>query len=121
MDDWLITGLRLTVLGMGMVFLLLALLWGLIALLVGADDAPPEKKKRPRASRRAETPPSAPGVEPELAAAIMIAVRAHIRARRKQAAPAMRAHAPGSQQSRWVSVGRVRQTKHWPGDGRLRK
>lgn len=116
MPDWLMTGLRLTVLGMGMVFLLLALLWLVVGLLVRADQAPPEKK-RVHAPRRVEPATAGPGVEPELVAAIIIAVRAHIRVRRKQAAPAMRAHPPGSLQSRWVSVGRVRQTKYWPGGG----
>jgi len=53
-----------------------------------------------------------------LLAAIMIAVRAHIRVRRKQAAPAMRSHQPGTLPSRWVASGRTRQNRSWAPGGR---
>jgi glutaconyl-CoA/methylmalonyl-CoA decarboxylase subunit delta len=48
----------------------------------------------------------------------MIAVRAHIRVRRKQAAPAMRSHQPGTLPSRWVATGRTRQNRSWATGGR---
>jgi Na+-transporting methylmalonyl-CoA/oxaloacetate decarboxylase gamma subunit len=38
--DGLFTGLTLTVMGMGLVFLLLALLWGLLTLLLRLDREP---------------------------------------------------------------------------------
>ena len=37
----LFTGFNLTVLGMGLVFLLLALLWGLLVLMLRLDREPP--------------------------------------------------------------------------------
>ena len=110
----LAVGLRLTVLGMGLVFLVLGLMWGLIALLVRLDRRP-----APVAAARPPAPSAAPGLEPELLAAITIAVRAHVRILRKQAAPAMRAHQPGSLPSRWVGAGRTRQNRSWAPGGRF--
>ena len=110
----LLVGLRLTVYGMGIVFLLLGVLAVVIGGLVRLD--------RPRAvEARAGRAPSAArgtGPDPALLAAIMIAVRAHIRVRRKQAAPAMRSHQPGTLPSRWVASGRTRQNRSWAPGGR---
>ncbi|HEY3291147.1 MAG TPA: hypothetical protein VGK87_13550 [Anaerolineae bacterium] len=50
---------------------------------------------------------------PEMLAAVMVAVRLHRRIRRKQAAPAMRTHQPGTLPSRWIGAGRVAQTQNW--------
>ncbi len=52
-------------------------------------------------------------LSPELLAAVMVAVRMHRRVRRKQAAPAMRTHQPGTLPSRWVGVGRASQNQSW--------
>ena len=105
-------GLKLTLYGMGLVFLLLAVLWGLIALLIRFD--------RPQAGEAsvagAVRQPAA--LDPALLAAIVIACRAHRMARRKQAAPEMRAHEPGSLPSRWVGIGRTRQNRSWAPRGR---
>jgi sodium pump decarboxylase gamma subunit len=113
----LLVGLRLTFYGMGIVFLLLGVLAVIIGGLVRLD--------RPKAREsRAERVPSAgarateSGPDPALLAAIMIAVRAHIRVRRKQAAPAMRSHQPGTLPSRWVASGRTRQNRSWAPGGR---
>ena len=108
----LLVGLRLTVYGMGIVFLLLGVLAVIIGGLVRLD--------RPRATgARAEKVPLRGGrPDPALLAAIMIAVRAHIRVRRKQAAPAMRSHQPGTLPSRWVASGRTRQNRSWAPGGR---
>jgi Na+-transporting methylmalonyl-CoA/oxaloacetate decarboxylase gamma subunit len=109
MPSFLSESLRLTAWGMGLVFLVLAGLWAVIAALVRADAADGEAAAAP-APPEAEAHASDSG-DPRLLAAIMIAVRAHIRVRRKQAAPAMRAHAPGSLPSRWISIGRGRQVR----------
>jgi sodium pump decarboxylase gamma subunit len=110
----LLVGLRLTVYGMGIVFLLLAVLGAIIAGLVRLDRP---RAKEPKAEKtRAEKAPAGP--DPALLAAIMIAVRAHIRVRRKQAAPAMRSHQPGTLPSRWVASGRTRQNRSWAPGGR---
>jgi Na+-transporting methylmalonyl-CoA/oxaloacetate decarboxylase gamma subunit len=108
-------GLGITLDGMGLVVALLTLLWGVLAL-VGKLDRVPEEEP-------VEGAPPAPAVrfkvadaidlEPEVIAAIGIAVLAHTSARRRQAAPAMRSAKPGSQlyASRWLAAGRTRQTR----------
>ena len=115
MIESLKTGLQLTALGMGLVFLLLAALWGLMALLLKLDRAPApvQAKGTPAAASRV------PEIEPDLVAAITVAVMTHQSVRRKQAAPAMRAHQPGELPSRWVGAGRARQNQTWtPSHGR---
>jgi sodium pump decarboxylase gamma subunit len=114
-------GLRLTVYGMGLVFLLLAVLWLLVALLLRFD-----RGSLPGAPATAVSPaPAAPrsGLaaatsDPELLAAIVIAVRAHRTHLRRQAAPALRAHLPGTLPSRWVGAGRTRQNRSFTPGGR---
>jgi sodium pump decarboxylase gamma subunit len=115
--DTLLVGLRLTVYGMGIVFLLLGTLAVIIGGLVRLD------RPKATASGLEKPPPAAApaapaGPDPALLAAIMIAVRAHIRVRRKQAAPAMRSHQPGTLPSRWVASGRTRQNRSWAPGGR---
>lgn len=108
------TGLELTVLGVGLVFLVLTLLWGLIAALVRLDrawTAPPEVPDL-------APPAAAPALDPETLAAVGVAIRLHLRALRRQAAPAARVHAPGTLPSRWVSTGRTRQNRSFTPRGR---
>lgn len=108
-------GLQITLYGMGLVFALLGLLWGFLAL-VGRLDRTQEE------APAAGAPPAPPvrfivadafDLEPEVVAAITIAVLAHTSARRRQAAPLMRKAPPGSQlwASRWLAAGRTRQTR----------
>jgi Na+-transporting methylmalonyl-CoA/oxaloacetate decarboxylase gamma subunit len=100
-------GLQLTVFGMGIVFFLLAVMAVLIALLTRWDRAPVETT--------APAPPSEfpEGLDANVLAAITIAARAHRIVLRQQAAPAMRKHQPGTLPSRWVGIGRTRQTSSW--------
>ncbi len=99
-------GLQLTVYGMTLVFLLLAVMAGLITLLLRFDRAAPEIEQ-----------PSGPGypagLDVEALAAIAIAVTMHQAMQRKEAAPAMRQHQPGTRPSRWLSVGRTLQNTAW--------
>lgn len=113
-------GLELTLYGMGLVFLLLAILWGLIALLTRLDNAPAADAPvvTQTASDEVGVRVVASSLEPNLLAAIFIACRAHRMARRKQAAPEMRTHEPGSLPSRWVGSGRTRQNRSWAPRGR---
>jgi sodium pump decarboxylase gamma subunit len=111
----LLVGLRLTVYGMGIVFLLLGTLAVIIAGLVRLDRPRGTEAKADKVTSAAAR---AAGPDPALLAAIMIAVRAHIRVRRKQAAPAMRSHQPGTLPSRWVASGRTRQNRSWAPGGR---
>jgi Na+-transporting methylmalonyl-CoA/oxaloacetate decarboxylase gamma subunit len=116
-------GFELTLYGMGLVFLLLAILWGLISLVTRFDTPSPEpvagadvRAHRPAGKGR---PLSEAALDPSLLAAIVIACRAHRMARRKQAAPEMRTHEPGSLPSRWVGTGRTRQNRSWAPGGRF--
>ena len=114
-------GLQITVIGMGLVFGLLALLWALLAL---AGRLEPQPESAPAAEEPtveiaagdATLRVEGPGVEqlpPEALAAIAAAVLAHAANRRGQAAPEMRSYWPGSLlfASRWVAAGRDRQTR----------
>jgi sodium pump decarboxylase gamma subunit len=129
MDD-LLFGLRTAVLGMAIVFSVLAIVWALLTVLMKLDAR--------TAARAAATPVGttvspaagsvpAPGsvsavrlvgaddVDPKLVAAITVAILRHEEARRLQAAPAMRTYWPGSLlfASRWVAAGRTRQGQSW--------
>lgn len=119
-------GLQITVLGMGLVFTLLALLWGLLTLVLKFDKgeagepAAPEAAP-PGAQPAAEAAPALPaiptvnGMDAALVAAITVAVLQHKAIQRRHASPLMRTYWPGSllYASRWVASGRVRQTRSW--------
>ena len=140
--DNLAFGLQTTLLGMGIVFGVLAILWGLLTLVVRLDareaasaataateatgaTGPGAPATVPATDASgAQTPPSAATVrlvgapddlDPRLVAAITVAILRHEEARRLQAAPAMRSYWPGSLlfASRWVSAGRTRQGQSW--------
>jgi glutaconyl-CoA/methylmalonyl-CoA decarboxylase subunit delta len=110
----LVAGLKLTGMGLGLVFAVLALLAALVALIVRLDQASGED-----ADGRAEGAPDAmSAAEAELLAAAVIAVRAHRIQCRREAAPALRAHLPGGLPSRWVGAGRTRQNRSFTPGGR---
>jgi glutaconyl-CoA/methylmalonyl-CoA decarboxylase subunit delta len=130
--DNLLWGLQMTVLGMGLVFALLALLWGLLTLVLRLDNPAPSKAAvaappAPPPATAADPPPTA-GSEavdpypqgPALVAAIMVATLAHRASRRREAAPETRYYWPGSllYASRWVGAGRTRQNQSWQRGGR---
>jgi sodium pump decarboxylase gamma subunit len=123
-------GLQMTVLGMGIVFGLLALLWGLLTIVLRLDQSP--QAQAPDAAVADDVPDLAPaadapiatgatvvakvqGMDADLVAAIMVAVLTHEGVRRHEAAPAMRSYWPGSllYASRWVATGRSRQNHVW--------
>jgi Na+-transporting methylmalonyl-CoA/oxaloacetate decarboxylase gamma subunit len=106
----LLWGLQTTLLGMGLVFGLLALMWGLLTLTLRLDQ--PVESPPPAA---VPLPPQAPGVDGETVAAILVATLTHRAQRRREAAPAMRSYWPGSllYASRWVGAGRARQNHGW--------
>ncbi len=99
-------GIQLTVYGMGLVFLLLAVMAFFIKLLLRFDRAEPASAEEP-------SPASPPWLDADGLAAITIAVAMHRDVLRKEAAPAMRQHQPGTLPSRWVSVGRTLQNNTW--------
>lgn len=114
--DNLLWGLQTTVLGMGLVFGLLALMWGLLTLALRLDKpleaAPPAAAPVPP---QALEPAVTVGFDGETVAAILVATLAHRAQRRREAAPAMRSYWPGSllYASRWVGAGRARQNFGW--------
>lgn len=122
-------GLQLTVVGMGTVFLLLALLMGVLSLIGRLDRPADGETVPPPLPDPAPASPPAPARPPVLQvlsggqdlnadtlAAIAVAVITHRDVRRQQAAPAMRTHQPGSLQhaSRWVTLGRSLQNQTPP-------
>ena len=126
-------GLQMTVLGMGLVFSLLALLWVLLTLVLKLDKEEVEEVSGIEATDEAEaiaavaddaigaqTPEShtVHGMAADLVSAIAIAVMKHKMILRGEAAPMMRTNWPGTQPSRWATAGRVRQTNTWTPRGK---
>jgi len=124
--DNLAWGLQITVLGMGLVFALLGLLWGLLRLVLWLDR--PAAETVPAPTTLPEPEPAAAsmvgagdaGLDAELVAAILVATLTHRAVRRREAAPVMRSYWPGSllYASRWVGAGRSRQHQAWLARGR---
>lgn len=111
----LLWGLQTTFLGMGLVFSLLALMWGLLTLALRLDR-PSGSAPSPSTSTPAPPEPALPpGLDRETVAAILIATLTHRAQRRREAAPAMRSYWPGSllYASRWVGAGRAVQNHGW--------
>ncbi len=107
-------GLQMTVLGMGLVFGLLALLWALLTLVLKFAREPAAEEEVAEVAAESP-PPAAPGMDSALVAAIVAAVLQHKALSRREAAPTVRTYWPGSQlyASRWMAVGRARQTRTW--------
>lgn len=110
--------LQTTAAGMGLVFALLALLWGLLVLVLRLDRPP---AVAPGPAPAEATPGSGAGaaageaIDADLLAAIAVATLTHKAVRRREAAPVMRSYWPGSLlfASRWVAIGRARQNQSW--------
>jgi sodium pump decarboxylase gamma subunit len=120
-------GLNITLIGMGLVFALLVLLWLVLLLIMKIDNLPFMQRGEEKAVTEEEEPaeaymvtsPHAHDIEPDVLTAITIAIAAHVSSRRRQAAPSMRVTVPGSQifASRWLAAGRTRQTGGWTPKG----
>ena len=118
-------GLMMTAVGMGLVFAMLALLWGLLNLVLRLDAAPvvegteipvsPGPDEAAADEADIEGVATEQGMHADLLAAITIAVLTHRAIRRREAAPMMRSYWPGSllYASRWVGTGRARQNYGW--------
>lgn len=117
-------GLMMMVVGMGVVFGLLAALMGVLMLIGRLDrqpreaitEASPAPLPAPEPAATADAAAAAPrvrivadGLSEEDVSAIAVAVITHAENRRRLAGPETRAHAPGSQlfASRWLAVGRA--------------
>ncbi len=123
-------GLQISALGMGLVFGLLALLWGLLHLVLRFDRAPAEAAAGGTPMAKAEriaavaddaigaqvpVTPTVNGMDADLVAAIVVATLTHEAVGRREATPVMRSYWPGSllYASRWVASGRMRQNGTW--------
>jgi sodium pump decarboxylase gamma subunit len=109
-------GAQVTVLGLGIVFGLLIVLWLLLTLAVRLDARHAPAELEPEPAHVAIRPvDGAAEVDSTLIAAIAVAIMRHADQRRRQAAPVMRSYWPGSLlfASRWVAAGRMRQGQTW--------
>jgi sodium pump decarboxylase gamma subunit len=117
-------GLKMTVIGMGLVFAMLGVLWALLTLIL-ALDKPEEEEEESSASASEEveadepaSQPASAGLPADLVAAITAAVVKHKAALLGGSSPIMRTTWSGSQQSNWVIAGRARQTNTWTPRGK---
>ena len=111
--DW---GIKMTVLGMGLVFALLGLLWALLTviLMLDKEDVPEHEA----ADAGYEEPEAvAAGIPANLVSAIVIAALKHKKSLRG-GAPMMQTTWSGSQSSLWAAAGRARQTNTWTSRGK---
>lgn len=114
MDD-LGFGLSVTAAGLGIVFGLLVVLWLLLTIALRLDRRTQPAPVAPAGDSEPTPAIVAPGTDPRLVAAISVAVLRHAESLRRQAAPSMRSHSPGSLlfASHWVAAGRTRQAQPW--------
>ena len=110
-------GLQVAVLGLGIVFGLLIVMWLLLTAAVRLDarGQVPEVEPARVTVRPLDSAAEATEIDDVLVAAIAVAIMRHAEQRRRQAAPVMRIYWPGSLlfASRWVAAGRMRQSQAW--------
>ncbi|WP_322489912.1 OadG family protein [Chloroflexus sp.] len=108
-------GLTMTVLGMGLVFTVLALIWGLLNLLTRFDRPEPSTTTGEVMPALEIAPVTTEPLTPDEVAAIAVAVAVRTATLRREAAPTVRSYWPGSLlfASRWVAAGRTRQNQSW--------
>jgi Na+-transporting methylmalonyl-CoA/oxaloacetate decarboxylase gamma subunit len=118
----LVWGLQITALGMGLVFALLALLWGLLTLVRTLDRETPTPLDA-RAGDGESAQPSGPAtvseLPPEGVAAIVIAVLKHREVLyRMTQTPGDEPPERARPVSPWLAAGRVQQNTQWQWRGR---
>ena len=115
-------GLKMTVLGMGLVFTLLGLLWALLTVILALDKGDEEEEAPASAAEAvAEEEPqqaAAGNLTADVLSAIVVATLKHRKALRGGAASLMKTTWSGAQSSLWVAAGRARQTNNWISRGR---
>lgn len=107
----MLQGLSITGFGMGLVFLMIIALWGIMALLVRLTNRP-EKAAEAGEPEEQEIPAAQPYAVQAAAAAVAYALAAE-QIQQKSSAQAKATPL----QSQWLLSGRVRQTLHNPGKG----
>jgi Na+-transporting methylmalonyl-CoA/oxaloacetate decarboxylase gamma subunit len=113
--DW---GLKMTVLGMGLVFALLALLWGLLVIVLALDKEEVEPETDDAGDEAAVEPEVAVGgLSADLVSAIVVATLKHKNALRGVTSM-MQTTCASNQPSPWAAAGRARQTNNWISRGK---
>ncbi|MDR2508187.1 MAG: OadG family protein [Candidatus Accumulibacter sp.] len=116
-------GLKMTVIGMGLVFCMLGVLWALLTVILALDKPDEEEEEAPAASEASEeeaapaSQSASAGLPADLVSAIAIAVTKHAAALQGGGASIVRTTWSG-QQSNWVAAGRSRQTNTWTPRGK---
>jgi sodium pump decarboxylase gamma subunit len=107
-------GLTMTVLGMGSVFGVLMVVWGVL-ILISRIDRPETSASTAQTLDETQLAAATNQLAPEEIAAIAVAVRLYTASLRREAAPTIRSYWPGSLlfASRWVAAGRTRQNQSW--------
>lgn len=115
-------GLEMTALGMGLVFALLAMLWGLLVLVLKLDPPPMGDADEAAATASVANDTAHLGVaredrcDPALVAAIVMAIRAHQRKAPRSSVPTTRLEPPETvlHNTRWANpAARTRQNMYW--------
>ena len=113
MGETILQGLSITGLGMGLVFLMIIALWGIMVLLVRLTNRPEKVDETPEPTTQEQ---ESAGTQAHAAQAAAAAVAYALAAEEHISTSAARVKAsPG--QSQWLLGGRVRQTLHNPGKG----
>lgn len=111
-------GLKMTVLGMGLVFTLLGLLWALLTVILMLDKEEEEEHVEVAAAS-AEPEAAAPSsLTADLVSAIVAATLKHKKTLRGGASSLTQTSWSGNQSSLWLAAGRARQTNNWISKGR---
>jgi len=99
--------------GMGLVFLILAMLWGVIAIFQQIDKRVLAKEEEKAQMAAAAAAPPAPEVPSDIMAAILIALERYRQEQAGKTAPLAKRPAiqVDSGQARWVAVGRSYQLR----------
>ncbi len=110
--DKIAIGLQLTVYGTGLVFLVLAFLWGLMVVLLRLDPGETIAEERPPAPEPEPTHPTSPSdLSLQERAALAIAVRLHTTKAVNTASTRARGATSYVSPNTWVVLGRTRQLR----------
>lgn len=112
--DW---GIKMTVLGMGLVFSLLGLLWALLTVILLLDKEEVEEEETVAGSDEPQVA-AASSLTADLVSAIVAATLKHKKTLRGGAASLTQTSWSGNQSSLWLAAGRARQTNNWISRGR---
>jgi len=109
----LAVGLQLTLYGTGLVFLVLAFLWGVMWALLRLDSGEGFSTEKEAVLEPQEEAKAEPILPPEEQVAIVMAVLTHMRQRSEGARGTSREKSVGRMPASWEMAGRLRQMRLW--------